>query len=404
MKENYKNSEAQEGQHELSELDLHNTILRQHEILLRQQELLQKNKVEKEEEFDLSFLVPGFLKNKSTKESQKQAKRDYSKDLENAKDQSKKLIQGSQELLKGETFTKSKERAQKFNNNYQLFFKLLRKKAALITLFFLAGVAGGVYVYKTAEPLYESNVTLQASPTGEMRNSFFAVLIEPLERLTATGSHDELANRLNMQVASIEKLKELKYRNYLYYGEEETDSTFAVDNRPFFRIKVQTTDNSILPVLEKSLLTYLKSNAYVQQEQKVAELSIETQLEKASHESKMLDSLRLTIMEKIRKDNGDKKLEQTENGNFMVTEGKLPIDPMMPFDKTMEIFQKELKYKQQKARLKNTLRVVDGFAAYSQPVFPRVRHIAGFSGAGLILGVLFAALLSALQLVYRKQD
>jgi len=365
---------------ENKELNLHDLLIKQHSLLLQQYETmakLQQQKDEKDDEIDLTRLIPNFLR-KSNVQKEKTVERNKSSEIHH------KAKRGIALLI-----------------NY--FFKKLLQGAKrfviLIVLSFILAASYGVYVYKTADKVYSSTMTLDA---GNLDNSFFSGLVDNLGILARTKSSSELAAKLNLTEEQAEKITNFEYNVYEDYSielQKKTDSTEQILEYPFFTITVRVLDNDILPILNTHLFDYLNTNPYVEKNREVKRRILTESINKYDIQLGTIDSLKKAVIQRISKKSDNNKFWVKQSGAaggglILTQEEPMNMEPMTPFERALSIEKEQLKQKEQLLKLDTGFKIIDGLAAIPIPIFPSIKYIIAISLLGLIIGSIFAFIIS----------
>lgn len=365
---------------ENKELNLHDLLIKQHSLLLQQYETmakLQQQKEEREDEIDLTRLIPNFLKKSKEK-----------------KDKALEKIQS------GEISHKTK-RGLRALVNYLIekFLQGAKRFAILIVLSFVVAASYGVYVYFTADKVYSSTMILDS---GNLDNSFFSGLVENLGKLARSQSSSELATKLNLteeQAAKITNFEFNVYDDYYIELQKKTDSTQQILEYPFFTITVDVLDNDVLPVLNTSLFNYLNNNPYVKKSREVKRQILKESLVKFDDQLVTIDSLKKAVIQRVSKKSDNNKFWVKQSGAaggglILTQEEPMNMEPMIPFERALSIEKEQLKQKEQLLKLDTGFKIIDGLAAIPTPVFPNLKYIIGISILGLIIGSLIAFIIA----------
>lgn len=343
-------------------IDLHNTLIKQQELLLKQYEVLTREKEKKEEEIDLGKWFTKILSRKKKSEKGTIEQTDISQQ-------------------KPDWLTLSIDT-----------LVLAVKKGIKLTLGFgLVGLALGFVLYFTSEPVYKSTMVISS---GSMPNNYYSSLLFTLEELVGTKSYPELSRKLKMPLEDAEKIKAVIYQDYLQEELLEEDSTLEVFNRPFFKVYVEITDNSILPQLQTGIFDYVTNNNYTRRRRDARKMTLENNIKKLDSELRLMDSLKVAIIRKIEADEKNDSYFVRESGiggGLILSEDKkLEVDPMEAFNKSKSMHDEQQNSLRSLLLIENEVDIVDDFAEYARPVFPRLRHVAFVAIAFGIIGYLIS--------------
>ncbi|MDN4164618.1 hypothetical protein QWY31_03840 [Cytophagales bacterium LB-30] len=365
-------------------IQLHNTLIKQQELLLKQYEVMAREKEKKEEEIDLRRIFGGwFSKKKQTKETSETQK----EEIDN------QFLHG---INLSWTGLKRLARLVTFN-----FYK----RIGIIAIFGGLGLGMGLYIKYTSAPVYKTSMTLSS---GTLPNNYYSSLLFTLEELVANRSYGEIAKKLNLPLEKAEQVKTIQYKDYLDAGKKElNDSTLEVLNRPFFRIYAEVTDNSILPDLQEGVFTYIAENQYAKRRREVRKQNLENNIKKLGMELQLMDSLRVAVIRQI-------ESQDPRNNQYFVRESglggglilskdqEMQLNPLDAFSKTKELYDEQQKALRDLLLIENEIDIVDEFAVYQQPVFPRMRHVAIVAIAGAILGYCIGLAMTIMELRKKK--
>jgi hypothetical protein len=356
--------------------ELHDLLIKQQNLMLQQFEAmakLQQKQDEKEDEIDLTRLLPGFLKKKTKEEILLQA----------ASDQSKNEIPEKSLLRIAYHFV------------VDIYTRSIKRFSIIVVSLAVIFASIGIYKYYTAEKIYSSTMMLDS---GNLDASFFEGLVTSLGKLATSNSAGELARKLNITKEQADLITNLYFSNYRGFSvidQKKTDSTEAVIIYPFFTITVYTKDNSVLPALNKNLFTYLDENPFVKEARQVKQTILKETISNYTTQLSSIDSLKNAIVSRVskRKSNDQYFVKETNNaggGLILSQEEPLDMSPMMPFERSLNVQALQTKAKEDLLKLDSDFKIIDDFSAIPQPAFPRVRGIIYFSFYGFVLGSIIA--------------
>ncbi len=381
MEKNKNNTEK--NKHGEQDYKLHDILIKQHELMLKQYEFIirqQEKEKEEKDEIDLIRLVPGFLKKKKGDEKT-----------------SDKKVGLSDIKMKAPDLKIPMNIVQKFfrylGDLITLYFKTVKKLSYIVIIFCVLGLGYGIYVYWTYTPVYQSSMVIKS---GSESNTFYSGLLFTLENLSENKSYTALASKLVLSEEEAENIVSIRYADYLFFEEtfDEDDTTFIVPERPFFRVTVNILDNLILNKLETGIYDYLKNNKYASKRREVNKIIIEESVEQLEKEMMLFDSLKYAVINRIKETdkNGDRYFVKetglnTGGGLILSQQSELEIDPLVPFERSFKMFDEKLQKKRHLLHLDDDFELIEGFAAFSMPVYPRLRHVAVYTVYGFVLGM-----------------
>lgn len=390
--------EEQKNEQKVSkeELSMQEIMLKQQALLLQQFEAMTKMQdraKEKEDEIDLTRLVPGFLRKKSKSENTETNEANTQGGLQFGS----VLSQGAGNVL---NFTRNITSGAKkgfvsgikagFNYFWTKYLESVRKMKVLIAIFGFLGLAYGIYVFMTDDKLYQSSLLIDS---GAIDMSFYEALIGKLNYLANTESYDELARKLSITKFQAEQITSLQYNEYEDYQDltkEETDSTEAEYKTVFFTITAEVKDNAILPTLEDKLFHYMSGNIFASNKKEITKAVLTESVERLQNEINAIDSLKLAVVNRIEKKNDEsyfvKESSLGAGGIILSQEDQLEIEPLVPFERSLTLQREQISKKQELMKLDRDFKLIDGFSAINLPVYPRLRHIIFWMVVGLIIG------------------
>lgn len=370
------------NKHEEQDYKLHDILIKQHELLLKQYEFItrqQEKEEEKKDEIDLRRLVPGFLKKKKGDEKTSEQK-----------------VGLSGIKMKAPDLKIPMNIVQKFfryiGDLITLYFKTVKKLSYIVIIFCVLGLGYGIYVYLTYPPVYQSSMVIKS---GSESNTFYSGLLFTLENLCKNKSYSALASKFNITTEEAKNITSIKYTDYLFFEEtfDEYDTTFIVPERPFFRVTVNVFDNLILNKLETGIFEYLKNNVYASNKRKINKIILEESIGQLEKEMKLFDSLKYAVISRIKETDKNRDryfVKETGleigGGLILSQQSELEIEPLVPFERSFKMFDEKLQ-KRRSLLLDDHFELIEGFAVFPMPVFPRLRHIALYAVYGFVLGM-----------------
>jgi hypothetical protein len=209
----------------------------------------------------------------------------------------------------------------------------------LITSLFSIGL------YNLNKPTYRSELIIETNKRiGDQRSE---MLISSLSFLLKNDeNYHTIAKLLLMDEESVKKINSIQFQAV------KISDTLNVNNPLFpFKIIVNIADISILPLLQESLLNYLKNNKYVIEKEKIDLEYFENYSCQIDKELKSLDSLKSKIIGTLQ----TKQLNSGVNINN-------PIDPVNIYLKELELYNLKYKIDIQK-KMNNSFEILQNFTA-----------------------------------------
>ena len=261
---NEQNINNQDNKSDLREKDFHEIVMKQYELINSQFNTIRQMQIDQEEreaEFDLSRLIPGFLRKKKGEK-------------ENAEN------------------TDGKKKPSAFKRFFDFLLLAFAKNLILIAGFTVVGIVLGVISYFSAEKVYDSTIRYSS---GIITNSFYEGSIKELGNV-AINAPEYLAIKLNMPKEETVKIKNIKFK--VYEGFTRTKKRQVNDTVieeytyfPFFDVTLSVTDNAVLDAAEKGLTEYLGTSAYVDDRLKSLSVGFRTQLGDIEKQLSNMDSI-----------------------------------------------------------------------------------------------------------------
>src|SRR5690606_4777654 len=159
--------------------------------------------------------------------------------------------------------------------------------------------------------------------------------------------------------------------------------TVPEEDRLAIVVTVRTTDNGILPALQKGIMEFIAENDFV----KI----------RAEERKRVYEELLASVKEEIEKlETVKQKMAQ---GSTVSPAGMLLMDPSEAYVKTVQLVEQKLEL-EEKLRLVNSVQLVEGFIPRNRPVGPGLplllsgAIVAGILLSAVVLGFKYAWLLS----------
>ncbi|MBL4656404.1 MAG: hypothetical protein JKX73_00260 [Flavobacteriales bacterium] len=339
---------------------LHELLLKQQALLLQQSDYISKTNSLKKEDgdaIDLSFLVPRFMRRGK---------------------------EGAEEGQGG-----AKEKPSFIDEQFNLIYS----NRVLLTLFLFMGIAYSVYIYAVSPKLYKSTMTVAS---GFFDNTYYASLLYPLENLSQSKSYVGLSKTLRLDTILTKNLVNLKYRDFLSKDEAEdkNDSTLAVINRPYFKIDVVITDNSILPILQKGIFNYMNNNIYVNKQLEIRKEMLGRTIYELQHEADWLDTLKKAIVTSLHYSGAAKdskyalKDSKSNPGEIVLSrEDKIKVEAVDLFMISQDLGNEIIERQTEELQLRDNLQTVGDFSANSAPLFMSYKNFVMNTLFSLALGL-----------------
>jgi hypothetical protein len=244
------------------------------------------------------------------------------------------------------------------------WIQFFRKYSLLISIFFLAGLLIGLFVYVRTPKLYSSTLLLQ--PVILTRSEQIQS-INSLNNILEQQQYDELAARFNCNPQVVKKLSSIK-------GEDEDNESGT--RYAAFKVKIEITDPSIVPTIQKGIIYALENGEFVKQKLAAQRSSFKAMIDITAHEINRLDSTRTSIEKN------------------MMTPRSSPSSVILDVS---DINRTTVSLNEKLFKLKDSLNftaaahVLQDFYNPSQPDEPKLIKTVGLgAAAGLVLGVLIS--------------
>lgn len=244
---------------------------------------------------------------------------------------------------------------------------LIKRNLIQIVIFFVVGTGLG-YAYASLAPkVYESKMLVSSEILTE---SYSEKLFENLQNLIKEQNYKELSSKIGLSEDEAESLSKILIESAL------EDKPQKEDEKKFFLITVECTDQSILPKLQSGLINYFKQNDYVR-------VRVETK-------RKMHNEVIAKIDEEI-KSLEEFKTEISDGSFFNRSKGDIYFDPTTVNSKIVGLTQ-EREALEEKLTLISSVEVVEGFTQFDKPVWPKksVSLAAGATLGLFLVGMMIA--------------
>lgn len=252
---------------------------------------------------------------------------------------------------------------------------LIKRNLIQIIIFFVVGTGLG-YAYASLAPkVYESKMLVSSEILTE---SYSEKLFVNLQNLINENNYSAIAPITGLTSVEAMALSKITIESAL------KDKPQKEDEKKFFLITVELTDQGILPKLQAGIINYFKQNDYVK-------LRVETKRKMLIEVISKIDQ-EIKSLETFKKDIGDGSF-------FSRTKGDVMFDPTTVNSKIVGLTQ-ERESLEERLALINSVEVVEGFTIFDKPIWPK-KSVSLAAGAtlGLFLVGLMIAFKSIRKLV-----
>ena len=273
------------------------------------------------------------------------------------------------------------DKQQKGNQSDELDLMHLIEKGAdflktfgrLIFLFTLFGLAIFLLLYFISPKKYTSRIIMHSKI---VTNQEQIEIIETWRDLLKKGEKALLASQLNLDINTIEKLKDIKA--------EEVQKLYSPENPNGFMVDVLVTDTSIFDIIEKGILHGLQTNAYVSERVATRKATLNQMIEKVKIEIARLDQTKANV-EKMLSSPG-------ASGSSMMIDVSGINTQWVALNEKLHSFQDELKFA-------NSVQVVKTFNKVKKPDEPKLLKSIVF---GLFGGAFIGYIVAMIIYIRRK--
>jgi hypothetical protein len=261
---NEQNINNQDNKSDLREKDFHEIVMKQYELINSQFNTIRQMQIDQEErdaEFDLSRLIPGFLRKK----------KDNGENLQSETQEKKQSV---------------------FSRFFDFLLLVFAKNIMLIAGFAVVGIILGAITYFKAERVYDSTIRYSS---GILTYNFYEGSVKELGNV-AINAPEYLATKLNLTQNDAVKIKGIKFKvfeGYTRTKKRQVNDTVIEEYTyfPFFDVILSVTDNSVLDAAEKGLTEYLGNSSYVDDRLKSLSVGFRTQLSDIEKQLSNMDSI-----------------------------------------------------------------------------------------------------------------
>ncbi len=246
--------------------------------------------------------------------------------------------------------------------------KSISKYKFSIILFSLIGIGLGVSAYYVQKPKYESNMIIQSSI---LTKAYAESLSQNLYLLVEEDNYSLLAEKLSMTAAQVSEITKMYIMTIAEKVYKKENGEEVLNN--LFKISVETTENTILPVLQAGILTHIENNAYVKKQLHTKKHTLNALINKLNVELLVIDSMK-------------NNLDNTVNYNTKNKNNIVIFDPTNVHSRSLNFYRQKIRYEQELA-LMNGVQLVDGFTSFKKPASPKLLKsiVVGFA-----IGLFFA--------------
>lgn len=244
---------------------------------------------------------------------------------------------------------------------------LIKRNLIQIIIFFLFGTGLGYAYAMLAPKVYESKMLVSSEILTE---SYSEKIFETLEKLINEKNLKELSGKLGLSEDDCESLSRLTIESAL------KDKPQKEDEKKFFLITAEITDQGALPKLQDGLLKYFQENDFVKLRVDAKKKMHQDVIAKIDQELKSLEDFKSEI----------------SNGTFFNrTKGDVMFDPTTVNSKIVDLTQEREELIEKLALIKS-VEIVEGFTQFDKPVWPKksVSLAAGATLGLFLVGVWIA--------------
>lgn len=244
---------------------------------------------------------------------------------------------------------------------------LVKRNLVQIILFFAVGTGLG-FAYASLTPkVYESKMLVSSEILTE---SYSEKLFENLQNLIKERNYTSVSAILGLSIDQAKVLSIIKIESAL------KDKPQKEDEKKFFLITVEVTDQSILPKLQAGFINYFQQNDFVKLRVDSKKKMYQQIISKINEEIKSLETF---------------KKEIGDGSFFSRTKGNVMFDPTAVNSKIVGLTQ-EREALEERLTLVNSVEVVEGFTVFEKPVWPKksVSLAAGATLGLFLVGIMIA--------------
>ncbi len=244
---------------------------------------------------------------------------------------------------------------------------LVKRNLVQIIVFFVVGTGLGYAYSSLATKVYESKMLVSSDILTE---SYTEKIFEGLQTLIKEENYNEISNKIGLTPMEGESLSKIKIESAL------KDKPQKEEEKRFFLITVELTDQKLLPKLQTGLIEFLKQIDYVKTRVEQRKKNYTTLIGKIDAEIQSLEAFKNRIY------NGD---------FFQASKGNVMFDPTEVNSKIVELAKERGDYVMALNTV-NSVELVEGFTEFDKPVWPK-KSVS--LAAGATLGLFLVGLLIA---------
>jgi hypothetical protein len=234
---------------------------------------------------------------------------------------------------------------------------LIKRNLIQIILFFIIGTGLGYAYASLATKTYESKMLVSSDI---MTESYSEKLFESIQDLIDEENYNELSSKIGLTPDESESLSKIKIESAL------KDKPQKEDEKKFFLITVELTNQKILAKLQNELIQFLQQNDFVR-------IRVEQRKKYYSDLIKQIDT-EIQSLEEFK--------SKIYNGNFFQnSKGNVMFDPTEVNSKIVELSKERGGYVMA-LETANSVQVVEGFTQFDKPIWPK-KSVSLAAGATL---------------------
>jgi len=257
---------------------------------------------------------------------------------------------------------------------------LIKRNLIQIIVFFVIGTGLG-YAYASLAPkVYESKMLISSEILTE---SYSEKIFETLQNLVKEQNYEEFSSKIGLTMDESKSVSKIKIESAL------KDKPQKEDEKRFFLITVELTNQKILTKLQNGLIQFLQQNDFVR-------IRVDQRKKYYSDLIKKVDN-EITSLEEFKNRIYNGKFFENARGNIM-------FDPTEVNTKIVEL-SKERGELVMALETANSVQVVEGFTQFDKPIWPKKSvSLAGGATLGLFLVGILIAFKSIRKLVRFAED
>lgn len=245
--------------------------------------------------------------------------------------------------------------------------KLLKRNFLLIIICAAVGLMISWGAYTLMPKVYESRMLVYSNI---LTQTYIEKLGANLEEIVNEKNISILSHRLGLTEEEAKAIEGISLESTI-----QNEKNIKEDEKIFIVIKVEITDNAILPKLQQGLIGYLEQNDLVQ-------VKVE---QKKKYFSELINKINTELQKmELLKDMIGKGTLKSDGGMYM-------IDTTNPFSASVDLFRARLDY-EQALELTKGAQLIEGFTAFDRKIRPRLTvmlPIGFFVGLFLAFVIIF---------------